>query len=243
VPVAGVPASCGKRDLYTEGGYFQEHPTWHLEDSPWKAQQILRMLERHPIPLGTVCEAGCGAGGVLRALHDNLAAEVSFVGFDISPQALALAEERNTDRLRFELRDVLAEAVSETFDLMLVIDVIEHVEDYFGFLRALRTRARHTIFHIPLDLSAQSVLRRTKLLAGRRQLGHIHNFTKDIALEALHDVGYQVVDCFYTPSAVGGRASSWKSRLAEIPREVLFRLNEDFAARSLGGFSLLVLAK
>jgi hypothetical protein len=168
--------------------------------------------------------------------------DVHFVGFDISPQALALAEERRTDRLRFELRDVVAEGVPGDFDLLLLIDVIEHVEDYLGFLRALRPAALNTVLHIPLDLSAQAVLRRTKLVAGRRELGHIHYFTKDLAVEVLHEVGYELVDCFYTPSAIGHRASSLKSRLVSLPRQVLFRLGEDFAARTLGGYSLLVLA-
>jgi Methyltransferase domain len=225
--------------FYTKGDYFKRHPTWHLEDSEWKAAQIHRMLARHPMQLRTVCEVGCGAGGVLRSLHDTLTPDVTLVGLDISPQALALAEERTTERLRFELRDPVADGVGGTFDLMLVIDVIEHVEDYFSFLRAIRPHASHTIFHIPLDLSVQSVLRPRMLLLGRRQDGHIHYFTKELALEALQDAGYEPVDDFYTPTSVRSLPSSLSSRLGRV----LYRFDEDFAVRGLGGHSLLVLAR
>ena len=31
--------------MYTDGEYVRKHPTWHLEDSPWKAQQVVKILD------------------------------------------------------------------------------------------------------------------------------------------------------------------------------------------------------
>jgi SAM-dependent methyltransferase len=231
------------RTFYTGGCYLEQHPSWHLEDSPWKAEQILRVLRRHRLEPRTVCEVGCGAGGVLRALHDTLGGDVAYVGLDVSEQALELAASRRTDRLRFELRDVVVDGVGGTFDLMLLVDIIEHVEDYFGFLRAVRPAAAYTILHIPLDLTAEAVLRPPTLLLKRRQDGHIHYFTKELALAALADAGYAVVDSFYTPVSVRHPPVSLVPRLGKLWRKALFRVNEDLAARSLGGYSLLVLAR
>ena len=39
---------------------------------------------------------------------------------------------------------------------LLMDTVLEHLEDYFGFLRKLKTRATYKVFHIPLDLSVQT---------------------------------------------------------------------------------------
>ena len=52
--------------IYTDGQYIAKNPSYHIEDSPWKARQILKMLHRHDLPLRSVCEIGCGAGEVLR---------------------------------------------------------------------------------------------------------------------------------------------------------------------------------
>lgn len=30
--------------LYTSGEYLEKNPTWHVEESPWKAKQVIRML-------------------------------------------------------------------------------------------------------------------------------------------------------------------------------------------------------
>jgi SAM-dependent methyltransferase len=227
---------------YREGGYLAAHPTWDVEDSPWKAEQIMRLIRRNGLRPRTVCEVGCGAGGVLRALHDRLPDDVAFAGFDISPQAIALAAERATGRLRFEVRDVARDGAPGTYDLMLLVDVIEHVEDVFGFLRSLRPLAGHTIVLVPLDLSAQSVLREWPILLARAEDGHVHYFTKRTALETLRDAGYEIVDHVYARVAIE-RPWSLKSRLAAFPRRALHRLNADLAARALGGFSLVVLAR
>ena len=60
--------------------------------------------------------------------------------------------EQVNERFHFELGDVTK--ISERFfDVILVLDVIEHLEDYFSFLRTIKERALYKIFHIPLDLS------------------------------------------------------------------------------------------
>ncbi len=125
----------------------------------------------------------------------------------------------------------------------MAIDVFEHIEDYFGFLRKLKNKAVYKIFHIPLDLSVQSVFRSSRLMNARSSVGHIHYFTKETALATLKDTGYEVVDYFYTNSSLELPNLSWKANLMKLPRKLLFQLDSDLAARVLGGFSLLVLAK
>ena len=55
-------------DLYLSGKYSEKNPTYHIEHSPFKAQQILKMVNKHGLHPGSVCDVGCGAGEVLRQL-------------------------------------------------------------------------------------------------------------------------------------------------------------------------------
>jgi hypothetical protein len=125
----------------------------------------------------------------------------------------------------------------------MAIDVFEHVEDYFGFLRKLRAKAEYKIFHIPLDLSVQSILRASPILKARRLVGHIHYFTKETALEALKDTGYKVLDYSYTGGTIELPNRGWKANLLKLPRRLAYALHGDMAVRVLGGYSLLVLAQ
>jgi hypothetical protein len=230
------------KELYASGKYLEKNPTWHAEDSPWKAQHIMHIIRRNGLSPNSICEVGCGAGEILNQLHMHLPDTIVFSGYEISPQAFDLCQQRQKERLRFFLKELL-EDNNAFFDVVLAIDVIEHVEDYFSFLRKLRTKGVYKIFHIPLDISVQSILRKNRIIEARRKVGHIHYFTKETALATLVDTGYEILDFFYTPSLIDLRIKSNKSLLARLPRKIMFALNQDLASKVLGGFDLMILSK
>lgn len=227
--------------IYTDGTYLRNNPDWHVDDSPWKAAHIARILERHGVAPMTVCEIGCGGGEILRELSTHLDPRTRFTGYEISPVAYNICSRKANEKFQYRLANLLDEPAY--FDLVMAIDVFEHVEDYFAFLRKLRTKARHKVFHIPLELSALEVARGTPLIRQRRSVGHIHHFTKETALATLQDTGYRVIDHFYTSGRTELAHAGWKTRLMKLPRNALYGLNPDWAARWLGGYSLLVLAE
>jgi SAM-dependent methyltransferase len=230
------------KHIYIEGDYLQHNPDWHERDSPWKAKQIQKIINRNTLALNTIAEIGCGVGEILNVLQKNLPENIKYSGFDISPTAIEKAKQKANTNLQFYLEDLTTS--NKFFDLLLVIDVVEHIEDYYGFLDKLKNKAKYKIFHFPLDLSAQTVMRGTPLTYRRKTVGHIHFFTKDTALEALQDKGYKIIDNFYTASATDLNASlNPKSLIMQLPRRILYGLNKDFAVRLLGGYSLLVLAE
>ena len=132
------------------GEYLQNNPTWHVEDSPWKAKQIIKMLNLNPIYPKSIAEVGCGSGEILNQLYLSMPKDVSFTGYDISSDAISLAKPREKDRLEFKHDDFLETTVK--FDLLLMIDVFEHVDNYLGFLTLCKNKAKNIIFHIPYSV-------------------------------------------------------------------------------------------
>ncbi len=229
------------KEMYETEVYGEKNPTWHEEDSPWKARHIEEMIRRNKIPADRICEVGCGTGEILLTLEKAFPA-ASLSGYEISPQAFRRASPKETARTKFYLTDLLAESDLH-FDLVLAIDVMEHVEDYISFVKRLKDFGTYKIFHIPLDLSAQSILRAWPIAELRRNVGHIQYFFKQTALATLEDCGYTVIDQCYTASRLELPNQALSSRMMRIPRRMMFALNADFAVRLLGGYSLLVLAQ
>lgn len=228
--------------MYQSGEYLEKNPHWHAADSPWKAGQILNMIHKHGLNPATVCEVGCGAGEILNTLHAQMPA-TNFFGYEVSPHAFEICSAKSKERLQFTLGDLLE--TDERFDLLLCIDVFEHVPNYLLFLEKLRGHAEHFIFHIPLDLSMLSILRPSRLMKTREGVGHIHMFTAEMALAVLKDSGYGVMDSFFTAGGLELEKNQRRLRtvLANLPRRALGKINPRLAARILGGYSLLVLAK
>lgn len=225
-------------DIYTSGDYAAKNPGWHTEHSAWKASQALRLLQKHNLQPRSVCEVGCGAGEILVQMSQKL--DAKFHGFEISPQAFALTNGRSNSKIEFTLGDLLT-IQPPVFDLVMAMDVFEHVEDYLGFLRALRPRGKRKLFHIPLDVSCLSVLRPFYLQMARERVGHLHFFTKESALSSLRHCGYQIIDAAYTAVELDLPFSGVKR--GNHLRKVIAQFNPDLASSLLGGFSLLVLAE
>jgi SAM-dependent methyltransferase len=229
-------------ERYRSSKHIESVPDWHIEESPWKVRHIMRLLEQHQIVPETVCEVGCGFGEVLRLVQASLGRECDCWGYDISPVAIEHARQRANERLHFKLADITQET-GASFDLMLVLDVVEHAENYLGLLQEIRTKSEYKIFQIPLDLSVQTVLREKVLLRLREELGHIHYFTKSTALQSLVDCGYEILDYAYTSSSMELPTHLLKTRLMRVPRRLCYALNKDFAVRALGGYRLMILAR
>ena len=222
--------------IYTDGSYaIATGGTWHEEDCVFKSRQVLRMLERHPeIAAETICDIGCGTGGVLVELDRTLDSGVRFAGYEVSPQAHSINGHRRTTRSEFILGDPFRD--ERFFDLALVLDVVEHVEDCFGFLRECAAKAVWKIYHIPLDASASTVLRGAHCWDS---VGHLHLFTRETALKTIEYSGQQVHDWFLTPVALA-RPHRPATRLTNFPRRML---PEWLGARIFGGYSIMILAR
>ena len=223
---------------YTDGTYLDRTGgTWHLEDASFKASQILRMLGRHPeIPVKTVCDVGAGAGGVLHELQCALPGDSTLVGYDVSPQAHDMSLQLANAECQFVLGDAFSDP--RWFDLVLVMDVIEHVDDCFAFMRKAKARGgTNSITYLWISMSI--------LLRGVDRwdsVGHLHFFTIETALKSVAYADQTVLDFFLTNGALA-RPGSWKCRLANLLRVPLAAMNQVFAARLLGGYSILILAK
>lgn len=244
-------------DFYTGEQYLKNNPGWHLDAAPWKAAGVREMLQRNQLHPQTVCDVGCGVGEILRLLQQDLATACTFLGYDIAPYAIEQARLRENEHLHFKCGDFLQEEKGH-FDLLLMIGVLEHFENIFQVLRDIKDRSEYKMFLLPLDISMTAVLR-NRIIDFRHEAGHLHYFTKDVALEIFKDLGYEVIDWFYvlppldtTPwSALKGRPLSLLRKLAKLtilglqrlPARLLYAFHKDLATRVFSGWRFMILVK
>jgi SAM-dependent methyltransferase len=231
------------KNIYTDGTYLKNNPDWGVEDAKWKSQIIADLLKRNSITPSEIIEVGCGSGEILKCLSITAGKNATLKGYDISPQAIAIAKERENEKLHFYEEDFTKNKSIHT-QLLLVIDVLEHVDDYYNFLGEIKYKSDHFIFHIPLDLACRTILKPHVLLQQRNSVGHIHYFSKEMVLWALEYKGYTVVDWIYTKPVVDIIApDSTKRRVKKILRNFSFFINKDISAKLWGNYSMMILAK
>jgi hypothetical protein len=145
------------------------------------------------------------------------------------------------------------------FDMLLILDVLEHLEDYFIFFRNLHAKCDNMLLQLPLDVSVRSVLLR-QLTNYRKTFGHILYFVEETALQMVQELGYEVINYAYTGTSevmIFSWSEIWsnprkmprrllgivKRAVLKVPRALFFAVNRDIAVRILGGWRILILAK
>ncbi len=224
---------------YLNGSYLKNNPSWHMKDSLTKAKNILKILKRNKLSPRSIGEIGCGAGKTLRQLQMKMDKECIFTGYEISPQAYQLCQKKINAKLKFKLKDILREKGS-SFDLILVLDVIEHLEDYFTFLRKIKPKSEYKIIQIPLEINLFHLIKNS-FSTFRDSVGHLHFFNNQMVFRILRETGYALVDYFYTDYLeFPGQPLLYK--FLGLGRNLIFGLNKSWGTR-LGGYSLMVLVK
>jgi hypothetical protein len=126
-------------------------------------------------------------------------------------------------------------------DLVLCLDVAEHVADDVGLLRGLSRIGPRLIVRSPLDLSVLDILRPKRLMSARDRYGHLHAYTRRLALGRVEEAGWTVEASRL--HRIPPRTVTLRERVADTVRRGAFRLAPRATVDTLGGWSLLILAR
>jgi SAM-dependent methyltransferase len=225
---------------YLSDEYVSCNPSYHEEHSEWKAALVAEILRANQLTPLSCCDVGCGAGKVLAALRP-IYPQAELFGYDIAPSAAQFWAKHEDANIHFRVGN-FHEDNDQVFDVALLMDVLEHLPDPNEFLRGMRHAAQHFVIHFPLDLSALTVLRESPILQVRRDVGHIHYYTKSLALALLEESGYEVMDWRYSGAGYTSPSRTWKSIVRSLPTRFAGR-GKDAMVRLIGGETLIVLAR
>jgi ubiquinone/menaquinone biosynthesis C-methylase UbiE len=225
---------------YSGDEYLAANPTWGEEDSVWKGERVHELWMKSGLPIpNTIAEIGCGVGRILATLQEKFPESVKYSGFDIAPAAIRMAQKHAGPRLAFDCEDLTKS--DRRFDALLCIDVFEHVENPFEFLRTIKRHAPIVVFNIPLEMHIAGLLINHQRWT-RLQYGHLHFYTAATAFETLKDTGYSVVHHEFVSRLMDAPRTA-SEYIFWLPRKLVALINREWSARTLGGTSLMVIAR
>lgn len=231
---------------YGSGDYFAD-ANRHAEDAAFKIQYLADRLfstaTSRNWTIRTVADVGCGSGSAIKLLVKEFRSRKwdidRFFGLDVYPQ-VELLNAGQADVV-FSCEDFVAS--SRKVDLVVLLDVFEHVPAPVEFLREVQRKAKYVALHVPLDNTLLHVAR-DRFRAKLENPGHLVFLDAPQALTLMTLAGLRVVDYIYTPGFDGhSGAQTRASRILRVARRILFRISPGLLTKYIGGCSLLVLAE
>ena len=198
------------------------------EESFWENHTRLALLKEldtytrwlyervRPFVAGDVCEVGCGTGNIIEFLLN----QPRVVGLEPFPPSFEEARQRffqhrNVQFLGYSLADCPNEAVpAASFDTVLCMNVLEHIEDDVDSLRRMGTMCRaggRVVILVPAHQALYGGLDRTA--------GHFRRYNRKSLSQAFIGAGLRVTDSYYM-NVVGFFGWFWFSRVlgrTELP--------------------------
>jgi hypothetical protein len=172
--------------IYRDGSYIELNPSLHAEDVEYKLGHIRALLNEEPLSARKVriLDVGGGSGLIAAGVGNYLSARgctVECVGLEISPEMLQ-CQRINNRYLIASTDDFDTAARHGPFDLVLLIDVIEHVAEPAVLVDKVDLISDRILYNIPIERNLADLVRNVYCRGHyyERQtasLGHIHFFS------------------------------------------------------------------
>lgn len=168
--------------------FYQKHDeAWRMLGAKYKAQHIIDVCRG--LTFNTVLEVGAGDGSILKILSDNNFAP-GYDAVEISESGVGYIKSRGIKNLRsVQIFDGYKLPFDDdSFDLIILSHVLEHVEHERILLREIKRVAKRCIIEVPRDYKTGVDTRIKHFLA----YGHINVYTPTSLRYLLSTEGFVV---------------------------------------------------
>lgn len=229
---------------YNDPIFTLSNPMWLTNDSSWKARIIAKQIADRKLHFNRIIDYGCGNGQLLSCLSD-IYPDIELIGYDPSLQLSMFWTEIQLTRPNISFINELDSVRTYSDDLVLFVDVIEHISDPVQELIPFLTTGCTCIFHIPLEISLSTLFRQHLFFRQYNTVGHLHFYTEATAKIVLNRLGFDLLACHYTDAYITlPRKRTPLARLVDGFRFVLSKIfSQKISHLCLGGNTLLIAAK
>lgn len=192
----------------------------------------------------TVIDIGCGAGYLTERLYEAVSPKIMY-GVDISEEAIRVAKMHGNSDITYVVDDIRNRKIKMRFDLAIVADLIEHIDDDKKFLQDVFDFCENVIIRIPCEKNVYNDLLlkigiSDEYASFRARYGHLHHYTSQSLIRLFTSCGLEVdaYRIFYL-----GRRTKFINNVAVVLSRIVGVFSRTLAIQLFGGFVVFKLSK
>jgi len=181
----------------------------------WKLPNLVSVLPKC-LQLRSVAEVGCFTGTLVAHFLPHQE-ELTRYGYDCNSKAITKGRNIHPN-VTFFCEDILTSEIRQ-YDLVILSDIVEHIQDDVGFLRHLRKLTNNVLLNLPLEKSWSTIGRKYGM---QDPSGHLRAYSLKDAVHLCSTSGFTISNyeikwfCeteFYKEKKIGGnflKKGLWK---------------------------------
>jgi SAM-dependent methyltransferase len=217
-----MPGVTGTREFY-EAGYSltgeegAKMGRWRALGARSKGAHVTTLCAKAGLHPATLVEIGCGDGALLAELADRRLSPV-LDGFELSPKAATIANQRAVARRVEAFDGVHIPAADGAYDLAILSHVLEHVPDPLPLLKEAARVAPNVLVEVPLEDNRSAKRPSKRKLA--EAAGHLHAYTRASLQAQLKSAGLTPIHELVDPLSYEHHAFFGGARKAAVKHAV-----------------------
>ncbi len=191
-------------------------------------------------------EIGCAEGIVINRLRELLQINKCY-GLDLSTEFIELGRSLNPEIEFIQATDLRIPFPDNSVDLVILSDIIEHIEDLDFFLKEVKRVGKAVLLKVPVDKYLwrkliSEPLGRSYSIGLNHPDGHLHEFSKKSCEKMFKELHFSVLNSKVVYLPVDHGKKNPLIRLRWFLDEKLKQIMPNFAHRIFGGLLLVFLS-
>ena len=209
------------KDIYNDNTYLEKNPTLHTEDSEFKFQNVKKFLDLIVVKKNKIkiLDIGGGAGIIGKLVLEYFQKKgnlVIFHSLDLSTQMLKI-QKQNNPQIKKTINCSIENCTEKNYNLILMIDVIEHIENKQSVAKCLNYLGDNIIYNIPIEKNLFDYLKNLTQSfkyyeKQKKRWGHVHFFSINSAQSFLKK-HHKIIESYFQPYCFHYRDSNFETYL------------------------------
>lgn len=183
--------------------YIKNNPDLGSKDIATKVRAIEAIINKDKIKLDSILDIGCGSGAILMNLLSDYQIKKA-CGIDISETMINTAIKKDLCKAARWIRSDIFDGDFRDYDLVLAIDIIEHIENDSILLKTIIKWGDYFVFKVPIE--DNHVVNLIKFLSfgiidssksTEKKYGHVHHYSEQAFTELVKNSGYEILQKNY----------------------------------------------
>ncbi len=159
--------------------------------STWKANEMINLIQqtKHE-KFHSVLEVGCGYSMILQKISQDLNIPRA-VGIDNHELTLKMAKKISPNCIYTIMDAYNLSFPDDSFDLVILSDIIEHLENPELLLKEARRVSKYSVFKIPLE---KCLINLRRQYGSQDSSGHMFSLDETSAINLINQAGFTILN-------------------------------------------------